>query len=180
MKPAVFLDRDGVLTKENYDITLPCFLELFSFSKACIDKIHEMGFLAIVVTNQSGVARGRFTEEELIKANSWIVESTGVDDVFYCPHHTEGIISKYVTNCCCRKPKTGMIRKAVEKYDIDITKSFMVGDRSSDILTGRKAGMKTALVESGYGLEFLDKGIEPDYYCKDLKEFVQRILVSVM
>lgn len=176
--PAVFLDRDGVLTVENLSITPPDKIEVFDYAKDCVDRIHELGYLAIVITNQEGVAKGLFTIDELVRANEKLIDVTGVDDIFFCPHHPEGTVREYTCICDCRKPKTGLIRKAVEKYDVDPDRSYIVGDRAGDILAGRNAGIKTALVDSGYGRSRMEQAAEADYYCTDLRDFVSEILTN--
>ncbi len=168
-KPAVFLDRDGVLTKEKSYICKIEELEIFPYAAECIRRIHEKGYYAIVITNQSGVARGLFTEEELKGMNVYLKRETGIDAVYYCPHHPDGKIIKYRKNCNCRKPNIGMIEKACCDYAIDIGHSYMIGDRASDILTGKKAGLKTILLESGYGTKRLEMDVKPDYVLNDLQ-----------
>jgi len=170
MKPAVFLDRDGVLSEEKSYV---CKLEeftIFSYTKDCIRKIKEKGYYAIVITNQSGVARGLFSEEVLQEMNSYLIEETGVDAVYYCPHHANGKIEKYKKECSCRKPNIGMIEHACQDFRIDMEKSYMVGDRASDILLGKNAGIKTILVESGYGMKRLEQEVTPDYIMEDLRK----------
>lgn len=172
MKPAVFLDRDGVLSEEkSYICTLDDFA-IFPYTKECIRKIKEKGYLAIVVTNQSGVARGFFSEETLQEMNSYLTKEIGVDAVCYCPHHPQGKIEAYRQECDCRKPKTGMIEKACQDFQINMKKSYMVGDRASDILLGQKAGLTTILLESGYGTKRLEQEVTPDYVLKDLRDVV--------
>lgn len=170
---AVFLDRDGVLTREKSYVAELEQLEIFFYAAECIAKIKEKGYLTIVVTNQSGIARGFFSEEELIKMNRLLIEQIGIDAVYYCPHYEQGIIPKYTKKCNCRKPQTGMIEFACKDYDIDLTKSYMVGDRASDILTGQRAGVKTVLVESGYGSAELGEQITPDYILNDLRDVAE-------
>ena len=170
MQPAVFLDRDGVLVRENSYITISERLEIFSYAAECIAKIKGKGYLTIVITNQSGVARGLFAEEELIKMNRFLMDETGVDAVYYCPHYEQGIIPMYAKKCNCRKPQTGMIEFACKDYGIDLTKSYIVGDRASDILAGQRAGVKTILVESGYGSAELEEPVTPDYILNDLRD----------
>lgn len=168
-RPAVFLDRDGVLTREKSYVTAPDQLEIFPYAAECVARIQEKGYLAIVITNQSGVARGLFSEEELLKMNDYMTERIGVDAIYYCPHYEQGIIPKYAKMCRCRKPNTGMIELACRDFNIDLSKSCMVGDRASDILTGQKAGIKTILLESGYGCARLEKPVTPDYMLDDLR-----------
>lgn len=168
-KPVVFLDRDGVLTKEKSYVCSVEEMEIFSYAAECIQYIKSKGYLAIVITNQSGVARGFFTEKELLKMNRYLQDTTGVDAVYYCPHHPEGSIDQYRKTCQCRKPETGLLMRACEEFDIDMDGSFMVGDRAADILTGQKAGLKTVLLESGYGTARLEEDVTADYIFKDLR-----------
>lgn len=174
-KPAVFLDRDGVLTVEKGYIAAKKDMEIFSYAAECIRQIHQKGYYAIVVTNQSGVARGFFTEETLRKMNDELMDRTGVDAVYYCPHHPEGKMKQYRCRCHCRKPETGMFDMACKQFDINMEKSYMVGDRAGDIIMGQKAGMTTVLLESGYGTARLEQNIMPDYICKDLRNVVELI-----
>lgn len=169
-KPAVFLDRDGVLSVEKSYICSLDDLEIFPYVKECITKMKEKRYYAIVVTNQSGVARGLFSEEILQEMNTYLIEEIGVDAVYYCPHHLKGKIEKYRKECNCRKPKTGMIEKACQELQIDMKKSYMVGDRASDILLGQNAGLMTVLVESGYGTKRLEQEVTPDYIVEDLRD----------
>lgn len=171
-KPAVFLDRDGVLTVEKSYVCKTDELEIFPFAKECVSDIHKKGFYAIVISNQSGVARGYLTEDVLREMNRRLMEEVGVDDVFYCPHLTNGVISKYAIACNCRKPRIGMIMDAQKKYDVDMSRSYMIGDRASDIQLGNNVGIKTILVNSGYGMERLEAKVIPDYICRDLSEAI--------
>lgn len=177
MKPAVFLDRDGVLTVENSYVCSAEELEIFPYVRECIQQIHKRGFYAIVITNQSGIARGMFTEEELHRMNRMLVQETGVDAVYYCPHHPQGIVEKYKVICDCRKPKTGLLERACKDYQIDLDHSYMVGDRAGDILAGMEMGIKTVLLESGYGLENLEQDVKPDYCLEDLRQFVELLKI---
>lgn len=179
LNPAVFLDRDGVLSVEKSYVCSVNELELFPYAEECVRTIHEKGYLAIVVTNQSGVARGYFTEEQLQEMNRYLMQETGVDAVYYCPHYEKGVISKYACQCTCRKPSAGMIRQACRDFDIDtadIEKSYMVGDRAGDILLGQNAGLTTVLLESGYGTKRLEENAAPDYICRDLTDFVKKVI----
>lgn len=162
-KPAVFLDRDGVLTEEKGYVIDVKNLRIFSYAAECVRIIHEKGYYAIVITNQSGVGRGMFAEETLREMNDALVEHTGVDAVYYCPHHPDA-------GCCCRKPKTGLFEMACRDFGIDLGRSYMIGDRAGDILAGQNAGVKTILVESGYGTAGLEMEVAPDYICEDLTE----------
>ncbi|MDE6364254.1 MAG: HAD family hydrolase [Lachnospiraceae bacterium] len=171
-RPAVFLDRDGVLTVEKGYVTAKKDMEIFSYVAECIKQIHLKGYYAIVVTNQSGVARGLFTEEILREMNNELIDRTGVDAVFYCPHHPEGKIKQYRCLCHCRKPETGMFEMACKQFNIDIEKSYMVGDRAGDIVVGKNLGVKTVLVDSGYGVLGLEQNVKPDYILDDLRNVI--------
>lgn len=164
------MDRDGVLTEERGYIASIGELCIFPYAGECVRQIHEKGYYAIVITNQSGVARGLFSEEQLLQMNAYLIWQTGVDAVYYCPHHPEGIVEKYRKVCQCRKPGTGMIQEACREFGIDLTGSYVVGDRAGDILAGQNAGVKTILVESGYGTAGLEEKVEPDYVCQDLRD----------
>lgn len=175
-RPAVFLDRDGVLAEEKGYVASVDELEIFPYAEQCVRQIHEKGYYAIVATNQSGVARGIFTEGELLRMNEYLMLQTGVDAVYYCPHLENGVVERYRQRCKCRKPGTGMFAKACGDYAIDMQKSYMVGDRAGDILAGQNAGVRTILLESGYGTVGLEWDVKPDYVLGDLRD-VAGILV---
>ena len=168
-KPAVFLDRDGVLTKEKGYICRAENLEIFPYAFECVRRIKEKGYYAIVITNQAGIAKGLFTESDLQNMHLYLKKMTGIDAIYYCPHHPEGKIPEYRKVCHCRKPETGMFEQACRDYAIDMSRSFMVGDRASDIIAGQRAGLKTILLESGYGTERLEEEVHPDYILEDLQ-----------
>lgn len=173
-RPAVFLDRDGVLCKEKSYVTSLDELEIFPYAKRCIETLHRKGFLAICLTNQSAVARGMLTEEELTRMNQYLIAEIGLDALYYCPHHPEGM-GKYRQRCSCRKPGTGMVECAMQEFEIDISASYMVGDRAADILCGQNAGLKTVLLESGYGTMRLEQPVKPDFVYRDLEEWTTKI-----
>lgn len=168
-KPAVFLDRDGVLTEENSYITSVERLRIFPYPAECIRQIRQKGYYTIVITNQSGVARGLFTEETLREMNDYLMKQTNVDAIFYCPHHPEGTVEKYRKKCDCRKPGSGMFEAACREFAIDMTGSYMIGDRAGDILAGQNAGVRTILLESGYGSAELEDDVVPDHVLQDLR-----------
>mgnify|MGYP002070723057 CR=1 FL=1 len=168
--PAVFLDRDGVLCKEKSYITRLEDLEIFPYTKDCIDEFHQKGCLAICITNQSAVARGMMSEDVLQEMNTYLLQQTGLDAIYYCPHHPNGT-GPYRKQCSCRKPQTGMLQQAQEQFSIDMTHSYLVGDRASDVICGQNAGLKTVLLESGYGTKRLEQEVTADFVCQDLREF---------
>lgn len=165
-RPAVFLDRDGVLIEEKSYIASEKELSVFPYATECIRRIHEKGYYAIVITNQSGVSRGFFTEAELQEMNKYLMQQTNVDAIYYCPHHPKD-------KCYCRKPQIGMFKAACKEFSIDMRYSYMVGDRASDILAGQNAGVRTVLLESGYGSARLECDVIPDYILKDLRSVVE-------
>ena len=154
MKRAIFFDRDGTLNEE---VGYLYELEKFKWIDGAIDTIkfcNENDYLVIVVTNQSGVARGYYTEAEIDNLHNHMNEElkkfgAHIDDFFYCPHHPEGVIEKYSIECECRKPKSKMIEDACNKYDIDKNQSLMVGDKPRDVECGKNAGVTSILFEGG-------------------------------
>jgi D-glycero-D-manno-heptose 1,7-bisphosphate phosphatase len=146
MKPAIFLDRDGTLIEEVNYLSRVEELRLFPSTPAAVRSLKDHGFLVLVVTNQSGIGRGIFNVEAMHSIHEQIqVELDGAVDRFYfCPHLP-------CDGCICRKPKLGMIRAAQAEFEIDIERSWIVGDKKIDVETGQLAGLKTALVLTGYG-----------------------------
>ncbi|WP_409438878.1 D-glycero-beta-D-manno-heptose 1,7-bisphosphate 7-phosphatase [Psychromonas sp. GE-S-Ul-11] len=154
-KPAVFLDRDGVINKDNgYVSESDDFEFLEGAIEACI-ALKKKGYLLVVVTNQSGIARGYFSEEQfhtLTEWMDWSMADRGVDldGIYYCPHHSEAGIGEFKIDCECRKPKPGMLSNAIDDLSIDVENSILVGDKVSDIQAGIAAGVKTNyLVRTG-------------------------------
>jgi len=158
---AVFLDRDGTIIEEvNYLDSIEK-LEIYPFSKEAISILKESNFKIFIITNQSGVARGYFSEDFVIEINRYLCEKLGIDDFFYCPHLPED-------NCNCRKPKTGLIEKALQRYpEINLRNSFFIGDKEVDIETGKNLNLNTILVLTGYGKDFFENS-KADYIVKNL------------
>lgn len=171
--PAVFLDRDGVVNKEVGYITSIEQVEIYDFAREAIDVFHAARCKVIIVTNQSAVAKGMLTESKLNEIHKYFINYLDVDDIFYCPHYppSDKEIYPYNIYCNCRKPAPGMIIEAAKKHNIDLKKSYLVGERESDILAGKNAGVSTVLVRTGYGKDWVDNGIKPDYIFENLKEF---------
>ena len=185
-KIAVFLDRDGTVSEEVSYISDPNMLRLIPRAAEAIRLINESGLMAVVVTNQSGIARGYFTEpvlkeihikmELLLKA-----EGSRIDKIYYCPHHPEVGLPEYVLDCECRKPRTGMIDAAAKDLNIDVGGSYVVGDKIIDIELAHKAGARGILVMTGYGREELksltnERKVWPDHIADDLYDAVKWIL----
>lgn len=162
MRKVIFLDRDGTINVEKDYLYK---WEDFEFEKNAITglkRLNDLGYELIVVTNQSGIARGYYTEEDLSLLNKKMCEElkrNGITilDCFYCPHHPEKGIGKYKKDCDCRKPNSGMLEKAYKKYNIDLKNSFMIGDKESDLKAGDKKGVTSILVKTGYGKNICEK-----------------------
>lgn len=185
MNKAVFLDRDGVITKEppHYAHRIDQ-LKLVPKSAETIKGLNEGGFKVIVISNQSGVARGYYQEKDIKIYNNEMkrqLEEKGahIDAIYYCPHHPEATIKEYRIDCNCRKPKPGMLKRAEKDLNLDLKRSFLIGDKISDIEAGYRAGCKTILVLTGQGNGELKKisemDIKPNYISKDLHTAIQII-----
>ena len=185
MNRAVFIDRDGTISEEVGYINHVSRFRLFPYSAAALKQLHDNGYLAIVITNQAGVARGYFSEEmvqAIHKQMTKDLESSGarVDAIYYCAHHPTVGEPPYQLDCDCRKPKPGLLLRAAHEYDIDLANSWMVGDRYSDIELAANAGVKSALVLSGYGRGEWEHQrdnwtIQPDLVAEDLLAAVNQI-----
>ncbi len=185
MNKAVFLDRDGVITKEppHYAHRIDQ-LKLITKSAEAIRLLNESEFKVIVVSNQSGVARGYYQEKDIEIYNMAMQKkleekNAYIDAIYYCPHYPEATIKMYKIDCDCRKPKPGMLKRAEKDLNLDLKHSFLVGDKMSDIETGYRAGCKTILVLTGQGNDELKKNlkmkIKPNYISKDLFTAIQII-----
>jgi D,D-heptose 1,7-bisphosphate phosphatase len=158
---AIFLDRDGTINKEVDYLTKPEQIVLISGAKKALLTFKELGFLNIIITNQSAVARGFLSEKKLFEIHSRFIElltynsKSLVYDIFYCPFHKEGIVEEFTKSSFNRKPNPGLILKAAVKYNIDLSKSFLIGDSYTDMKCAENAGLKKVLVLTGYGEETL-------------------------
>lgn len=155
MRPAVFLDRDGTLNVEKGYIHRYGDWEWIPGAIEAIRLLNDGGYLAIVITNQAGVARGMYTEAHIATLHEEVARDAAkqgarIDAFYYCPHHPQ---FGAVRDCVCHKPEPGMILQAQREERIELTGSFMIGDKMSDIEAGRAAGVRSLLVESGYGAE---------------------------
>ena len=153
---AVVLDRDGTLIKEAGYLDRLERLELFPFTIDAVRMLNRAGYAVIVATNQSGVARGLFDESFVASTHDRLgsmLETGGarIDRWYYCPHHPEGIVDEYRQDCDCRKPRPGMLRHAAKIMDLDLSRSFGVGDKWHDVQAAAAAGAKGILVGTGYG-----------------------------
>ena len=188
MRRAVFIDRDGTISEEVGYINHPSRFRLFPYAASAIKHLNENGWLAILVTNQAGVARGYFSEDMIQTVHSAMtadLESDGakLDAIYYCAHHPSVGEAPYRFDCDCRKPKPGLISRAAQDFDIALNESWMVGDRYSDIELARNAGVSSAFVLSGYGRgewEHQRSGWteKPDLVAKNLFEAVHLIVAE--
>lgn len=151
MNKAVFLDRDGTINIEkNYLYKI----EDFEYTDGCVQALIDFqnkGFLLFVITNQSGIGRGLYTEEDFHKLNMWMIsdlkkKGVNITKTYFCPHHPNAVVDEYRVDCNCRKPLLGMYFKAVEEYDIDLSKSFSIGDRISDCAISKTTDCKSILI----------------------------------
>jgi len=153
---AVFIDRDGTLSEEVGYINHVSRFRLFPYASSAIKHLNENGWLAIVITNQAGVARGYFSEDTIhavhdAMTNELKRKGAQLDAIYYCAHHPSVGEPPYRLDCDCRKPKPGLISRAVNDFGINLEESWMVGDRYSDVELARNAGINSMFVMSGYG-----------------------------
>ena len=169
---AVFLDRDGTINEEVNYLSRIEQVKILPNSAKAIKLLNDNGFKIIIITNQSGVARGYFSIERLEEINNHLKnellkENAIIDAIYYCPHHPDDL-------CQCRKPKTGLIERARDEHDVDLSSSFVIGDKILDLETGRKMGCKTILVLTGYGSDEVKEKekwkFRPDQIVQDLYE----------
>jgi D-glycero-D-manno-heptose 1,7-bisphosphate phosphatase len=185
-KSAVFIDRDGTISEEVGYVNHPSRFRVFPYSAEAIRKLNDKGWLAIVVTNQAGVARGYFEETIITEVHNRLNEELArqnarLDAIYYCAHHPSVGEPPYRVECDCRKPKAGLIKQASKEFDIDLQTSWMVGDRYSDIELAHNAGIRSAFVFSGYGRgewEYQRSSwrLKPDLVSENLLEAVNSIV----
>jgi D-glycero-D-manno-heptose 1,7-bisphosphate phosphatase len=166
LRPAAFFDRDGVINVDRgYAHRIDQF-ELVTGAAAALRACREAGMLIFIVTNQSGIARGMFGEEALARFHDHLRaalagEGAEVDEIRYCPHYPEGSVAAYRAHCTCRKPAPGMLLDLIERWGIDRTKSFMIGDKQTDLDAAEAAGIEGHLFEGGDLQERVDQILRP-------------------
>ncbi len=189
MKAAVFLDRDGVLIEDTHLPTKLGQIRILEGVPRALQQLHEADFRLIVVSNQTVVARGLATERKVELMNErmdQLIRLAGgppLDGFYFSPHHPKAALPAYRMNCDCRKPQPGMWLQAAREHDLDLKRSFTVGDRITDVIAGAKSGGRTVLVQSGQHLapviettEPIDLSIKPDHVCAGLMEAAAWIL----
>ncbi|MCK8817637.1 HAD family hydrolase [Natroniella sulfidigena] len=162
MTKAVFLDRDGVINRYDQPVNKPTDLILYPWTADSIKKLNQADFKVYIVTNQGGIESGYFTAQDLDEIHQHLInelqqKEATIDDIAYCPH--------FKSDCECRKPKPGMILNLADKYNIELTDSYLVGDRKSDIIAGNQAGCTTIKLgakcpEADYSLETLEDAVD--------------------
>jgi histidinol-phosphate phosphatase family protein len=182
---AVFLDKDGTLIEDVPYNTDPDRVRL---SPRCAEGLRALcaaGYRLFVVSNQSGVARGRFPEEALVEVERRVRELLAAIGVplfgfYYCPHHPDGKVARYATACSCRKPRPGLLLRAAEEHRLDLARSWLVGDILDDVEAGRRAGCRTVLLSNGHETEWvLNLHRLPHHYAADIDEAARIILTEV-
>jgi D-glycero-D-manno-heptose 1,7-bisphosphate phosphatase len=187
-RPAVFIDRDGTISEEVGYINHPSRFRLYPYAAEAIKVLNDNGWLAIVITNQAGVARGYFSEDVIVSVHDQLERglneaSAQLDAIYYCAHHPSVGEPPYRFDCDCRKPKPGLIDRATRDFEIELTASWMVGDRYSDVELARNAGLHSAFVLSGYGrgeweYQRVSWKQQPDLVSENLLEAVKMIVHS--
>ncbi len=183
-RKAIFLDRDGVINEEVDQLCKVEDLKIYDSTAKAIKKINEIGDLAIIISNQPMIAKGFMTENDLNGIHKKIETELGkkgakIDAIYYCPHHPDigfpGEIPELKIKCNCRKPEIGLFLKAKKDFNIDLKNSYSIGDKTSDILAGKRAGCKTILVKTGYGGKDKLFNAKPDFVAKNLSEVIKII-----
>jgi len=183
---AVFLDRDGTISPEKDYIKTTAEFELYDFTVDAVRRLNSAGFKVLVVTNQSGVARGYLTLETLERihykmAQLFVKSDAVIDGIYYCPHHPTAGSGSFTRVCSCRKPAVGMLMRAAGDFDLDISRSYIVGDKLTDIIMAKDLSATSILVRTGYGAAEAEK-INPEkteiphFIADDLKEAVDWIM----
>ena len=185
-RPAVFMDRDGTISHEVGYVNHLSRFRLYPWTVDAIRLVNRAGWLAVVVTNQAGVARGYFPESLIHEVHASLrasVEAGGarLDGIFVCPHHPSVGEPPYRQECDCRKPRPGLLKRAQAELGADLSRSWVVGDRHGDLELAFRAGARGALVKSGYGRGELEHhgptwSRPPDLVAENLLEAVERIL----
>lgn len=179
---AVFLDRDGTIVEDVGYLNLPEQIKFIPGSIEAVKMLNEAGYKVVVISNQAGVARGLVTEDMLQTIDKVIHKKIlngggHLDATYYCPHHPEHGVYPYRQICECRKPHTGLIKRATRDQNLDLSRSFMIGDKGTDVETGKRAGTRTILVLTGKGVEEKNSLKEkPDHVANNLLEAVKWLL----
>ncbi len=182
---AIFLDKDGTLIQDvPYNVN-PNLIQLTPGAIAGLKILQTLDYKLIVISNQSGIARGYFAESDLAILKDYLFQllleqGVTLDDFYYCPHSADGVVPEYAITCECRKPKPGLILQAAYKHNIDLQNSWFIGDILNDVEAGHSAGCKTILINNGNETEWYFSPMRiPDYVVTDLEQAAQ-IVESVI
>ncbi len=184
LKPAVFLDRDGTLVEEAGYIDRVERIVVYPFAVDAVRLLRRAGYLAVVVTNQAGVAKGIFPESFVAEGRRFLADrfaagGEAFDGYYYCPHLPDATVEAYRCDCQCRKPRTGMVDQAARELGIDLSRSVVIGDKWIDVQLGHNAGARGILVKTGYGASEAIRphdGRQADAVCANLIEAVVWLL----
>ncbi len=189
LRPVVFLDRDGTLNEEVGYIRDVSKLVLIEGAANSIKRLNAHGIAAVLVTNQSGAARGYYAEEHILQLNERLVsllEGAGaqLDAVYYCPHLPDGVVAPYSCACECRKPEPGMVTQAFTEHpDLDRSRSYVVGDKATDVELAEKCGAKGVLVTTGYGQDVINGTyqwkVKPTFTASNIVRAIDWILADL-
>lgn len=154
----MFIDRDGTLIEEAGYLNRLDRLAFFPYTVDAVRALNRGGLAVVLITNQGGIAKGLLDEAFLEKAHGLVIDrlragGASIDGIYYCPHHPHGTIEHLSVRCDCRKPKPGLLKQAARELNLDLTGSFVVGDRVKDMQAGRSVGARTVLVRTGYGAD---------------------------
>jgi D-glycero-D-manno-heptose 1,7-bisphosphate phosphatase len=182
LRPAVFLDKDGTLIEDvPYNVD-PASMRLVPGALTALRRLHDAGFGLVVVSNQSGVARGLFPESALRAVAARLQELVApagveLEGVYFCPHHPEGTVRRYAVECHCRKPRPGLLQRAARDLGLDMRRSWLIGDILNDVEAGVRAGCRTVLLDVGNETEWLlDETRLPHLTATGLEEAVSLLL----
>ena len=179
---AVFLDSDGVINEDKGYVHKIEDFYIYPEVFPALKKLQEAGYKLLIVTNQSGIALDYYTEEDFHKVTEHMLEELSkhgikIDHVYYCPHHEEGTNPKYTMKCDCRKPNSGMIRNGIKDFNVDVSKSFLIGDKENDIKAAHKEGLKAILVKTGQGKKYAEN-TKADFVAENILDAVENYILK--
>lgn len=179
MRPAIFLDRDGTLNVEVHYLRRPEQIRLIDGVPQALHALRAAGYALVVITNQSGIARGYFDHATLGAIHATLVSvladhGASLDGIYACPHHPDDA-------CACRKPRSDLYHRAAREHELDLSRSLMIGDKDTDLLAAKNLGMESILVRTGYGPEYLAQiaawpDYQPSYIANDLADATRWLL----
>jgi D-glycero-D-manno-heptose 1,7-bisphosphate phosphatase len=187
-RAGVFFDRDGTLNEDVDFLSHPDQLRIILGAIEAVGKVNHSGMAACIISNQSGIARGVFTESDLVPVHERLTREFAAggarfDRIDYCPHHPTAGLPPYRIDCDCRKPKPGMLLRAAEHLDLDLSRSFVIGDKLIDVQAGQTVGARGILVLTGYGLSSMAEcrasGVTPAFIAPTVREAVDFIMETV-